>query len=129
MNTTTLIPQRFPLSAGLAAGGIGSFIGHTLLGATNSSAQTTDADAPPAETNNITQDFSSAGILLLLLLLGAATVFYFLKIQIRPSLTFPGSLAATHPTTICRQSGPPQPDRNYRLIASPPPTKQTFNNC
>ncbi len=56
-----------------------------LIGAMNCSAQTTEAEAPPAETNNITQDFSSAGILLLLLLVAAATVFYFLKIQ-RPSL-------------------------------------------
>lgn len=85
MNTTTLIPQRSPLSAGLAAGVAGLWIGHMLLGPTNSSAQTTDADAPAAETNHTTEDFSSAGILLLLLLLGAAAAFYFLKIQ-RPSL-------------------------------------------
>ena len=85
LNTTTLILQRSPLPAGLAAGVAGSLIGHMLLGPTNSSAQTTDADAPAPETNNTTEDFSSAGILLLLLLLAAATVFYFLKIQ-RPSL-------------------------------------------
>jgi predicted lipid-binding transport protein (Tim44 family) len=60
-------------------------IGEMLFRATNSSAQTTEADAPAPETNNSTQDVSSAGILLLLLLLAAATVFYFLKIQ-RPSL-------------------------------------------
>lgn len=56
-----------------------------LLGATSSSAQTSEADAPAAETNKPTEDFGSAGILLLLLLLAAATIFYFLKIQ-RPSL-------------------------------------------
>jgi inner membrane protein import complex subunit Tim44-like protein len=78
-------PQRSPLPAGLAAGVAGSWIGHMILGPTNSSAQTTDADAPAAETNKTTEDFSSAGILLALLLLAAATVFYFLKIQ-RPSL-------------------------------------------
>ena len=60
-------------------------IGELLLGATNSSAQTTEADAPATETNKPTEDFSSAGILLLLLLVAAATVFYFLKMQ-RPSL-------------------------------------------
>jgi hypothetical protein len=85
LNTTMLILQRSPLSAGLATGVSGSLIGEMLFGATNSSAQTTDADAPPAETNNTTEDFSSAGILLVLLLLAAATVFYFLKIH-RPSL-------------------------------------------
>ena len=77
--------QRSPLSASLAAGVAGSWIGHMLFGATDSSAQTTDADAPAAGTNNRTEAPSSAGILLLLLLLGATMVFYFLKIQ-RPSL-------------------------------------------
>jgi predicted lipid-binding transport protein (Tim44 family) len=85
LNTTTLILQRSPLSAGLAAGVAGSLIGDMVFGATNSSAQTTDVDAPTPETNNPTGDFSSAGILLILLLVTAATVFYFLKIQ-RPSL-------------------------------------------
>ncbi len=85
LNTTTLIPQRTPLSAGLATGVAGSLIGDMLFRATNSSAPPPDTDAPPAVTNNTTGDFSSAGILLLLLLLGAAAVFYFLKIQ-RPSL-------------------------------------------
>lgn len=56
-----------------------------LIGATNSSAQTTEADTPAPETNNIAQDLGSAGILLILLLVAALTVFYFLKIQ-RPSL-------------------------------------------
>ena len=85
LNTTTLILQRSPLSAGLATGVAGSLIGDMLFRATNSSAQTTDADAPAPETNNNTGDFSSAGILLILLLVAALTVFYFLKIQ-RPSL-------------------------------------------
>lgn len=56
-----------------------------LFEATNSSAQTTEADTPAPEANNTTQDLSSAGILLILLLVAALTVFYFLKIQ-RPSL-------------------------------------------
>jgi len=85
LNTTTRILQRSPLPAGLAAGVRGLLICDMLFSATNSIAQTTDADTPAAETNNTTQDFSSAGILLILLLLGAATIFYFLKIQ-RPSL-------------------------------------------
>ena len=85
LNTTTLILQRSSLSAGLAAGVAGSLIGDMVFGATNSSAQTTDVDAPTPETNTTTGDLSSAGILLILLLVTAATVFYFLKIQ-RPSL-------------------------------------------
>ena len=85
LNTTTVILRRTPLSAGLAAGVAGLSIGDLLIGATNSSAQTTEADAPPAEPNTPTEGLSSAGILLILLLVAAATVFYFLKIQ-RPSL-------------------------------------------
>jgi len=85
LNTTTLIPHRSPLPAGLAAGVTGLSIGQMLLGATNSSAQTTEADVPAPEANKPTEDVSSAGILLLLLLLTAAAIFYFLKIQ-RPSL-------------------------------------------
>jgi len=85
LTTTTLILQRSPLSAGLAVGTSGSLMGEMLFGATISCAQTTDADIPAAETNNSTQDLSSAGILLILLLVAALTVFYFLKIQ-RPSL-------------------------------------------
>jgi len=85
LNTTTLILQQSPLSARLATGVVGTLLGDMLSGATNSSAQTTDADTPASETNNTTGDFSSAGILLILLLVAALTVFYFLKIQ-RPSL-------------------------------------------
>jgi hypothetical protein len=73
------------MSAGFPAGVVGLSIGEMLLGASNSSAQTTDADAPIAATDKPTEDISSAGILLILLLVAALTVFYFLKIQ-RPSL-------------------------------------------
>jgi hypothetical protein len=85
LNTTTLILHRSPLSAGLAAGAAGLLIGDILVGATNSSAQTTEADTPALETNTTTHDLGSAGILLILLLVAALTVFYFLKLQ-RPSL-------------------------------------------
>ncbi len=74
------------------ASGVGYFsglwTGHTLFGATSSYAQTTDAEAPAAESTpppTRSEGSGSAGILLILLLLGAATIFYFLKIQ-RPSL-------------------------------------------
>ena len=85
-DTRPIIPlPRSPLSAGFPAGVVGLSIGEMLLEAATSSAQTTEADAPAPETNNTTQDLSSAGILLILLLVAALTVFYFLKIQ-RPSL-------------------------------------------
>ena len=98
LNTTTLILKASPMPAGLTAGVAGLSIGEMLFGATNSSAQTTDADAPAAETNKATEDFGSAGILLILLLLGAATVFYFLKIQ-RPSLPDFSGITGRNPSS------------------------------
>jgi hypothetical protein len=98
VNTTTLILKASPLPAGLAAGLAGLLIGEVLFGATNSSAQTTDADTPAAATNKATEDFGSAGILLILLLLGAATVFYFLKIQ-RPSLPDFSGITGRNPSS------------------------------
>ncbi len=85
LNTTTLILHRSPLSVGLTAGVAELLIGEMFFGATNSSAQTTEADTAAPETGNTSQDIGSAGILLILLLVAALTVFYFLKIQ-RPSL-------------------------------------------
>ena len=84
LNPTTFILRKASLPAGLAAGATGLLLGGMLFDATNSSAQTTDADAPASEANNTTQDLSSAGILLILLLIAALTVFYFLKIQLPP---------------------------------------------
>jgi len=79
----------FPEASGRSGGySSGSWIGSISFDVTNSSAQTTDADVPAAETNNkttTTETPTSAGILLLLLLLAGVTIFYFLKIQ-RPSL-------------------------------------------
>ena len=85
LNATTLTSQRASLPTSLPTGVAGLLLGEMLLEAATSNAQTTDADAPAPETNNTTQDLSSAGILLILLLVAALTVFYFLKIQ-RPSL-------------------------------------------
>jgi len=97
LNATTSTRQSASLPTGLAAGIAGLSIAEMLLGATSSSAQTTDADAPAPETNNTTQDFSSAGILLILLLVAGATVFYFLKIQ-RPSLPDFSGISGRNPS-------------------------------
>jgi len=95
--------QRNPLLAGLAAGVMGSYIGHMLFGATESSARTTDAGEAVAETNKPAEGFGSTGILLILMLLGAGAFYYFLKVRRSPtpdfsgitrSSTFSGSLAA-----------------------------------
>jgi predicted lipid-binding transport protein (Tim44 family) len=78
--------QRNPLLAGLAAGIAGSWIGHMLFGATNSSAATTTetGEAVPASGG-----FGSTGILLILMLLGAGAFYYFLKVR-RPIPEFSG---------------------------------------
>src|SRR5580765_3514584 len=95
--------QRNPLLAGLAAGVMGSYIGHMLFGATESSARTTDAGEAVGETNKPAEGFGSTGILLILMLLGAGAFYYFLKVRRSPtpdfsgitrSSTFNGSLAA-----------------------------------
>ena len=77
--------QRNPLLAGLAAGVMGSYIGHMLFGATESSARTTDTGEQVAETNQPGEAFGSTGILLVLMLLGAGAFYYFMRV--RRSLT------------------------------------------
>jgi len=103
--------QRNPLLAGLAAGVMGSYIGHMLFGATESSARTTDAGEAVAETNKPAEGFGSTGILLILMLLGAGAFYYFLKVRRSPtpdfsgitrSSTFSGSLAAEPSATTLR---------------------------
>ena len=75
-----------------------------LVGATNSSAQTTEADTPAPETNNATHDLGSAGILLILLFVAALTVFYFLRIQ-RPSLPDFSGITGRDPSLPARRFG------------------------
>ena len=104
LNTTTFILHRSPLSAGLTAGVAGLLIGEMFFGATNSSAQTTEADTPTPETNNTTHDLGSAGILLILLLVAALTVLYFLKIQ-RPSLPDFSGITGRDPSLPARRFG------------------------
>lgn len=84
--------QRNPLLAGLAAGVAGSYIGHLLFGATDSSASTTNAGEQVGEaatTSTTAGASSSTGILLILMLLGAGAFFYFLKVR-RPVPDFSG---------------------------------------
>ena len=98
--------QRNPLLAGLAAGVAGSWIGHMLFGATNSSAATT---TEAGETGTTSGGFGSTGILLILMFLGAGAFFYFMKVR-RPATDFAGIsrssagsgnlLSTSSPTTL-----------------------------
>ena len=77
--------QRNPLLAGIAGGLAGSWLGHMLFGATESSAKTNEAGEPVGEATQAAGGSSSTGILLFLMLLGAGTLFYFLKVR-RPAI-------------------------------------------
>jgi predicted lipid-binding transport protein (Tim44 family) len=81
--------QRNPLLAGIAGGLAGSWLGHMLFGATNSSAKTNEAGEHDGTTDTTAGASSSTGILLLLMLLGAGALFYFLKVR-RPVPDFSG---------------------------------------
>lgn len=82
--------QRNPLLAGLAAGVAGSYIGHMLFGATDSSARTTDAGEHVGATDTTAGTSSSTWILILLMLMGAGAFYYFLKARRSPTPDFSG---------------------------------------
>lgn len=77
--------QRNPLLAGIAGGLAGTWIGHMIFGATESSAKTTEAaDAEPGSAS------SSFGLVLLLMLIGAGALYYFKKVRQTPAPVFTG---------------------------------------
>jgi predicted lipid-binding transport protein (Tim44 family) len=75
--------QRNPLLAGIAGGLAGTWIGHMLFGATESSAKTTDTEPGTAASN-------SFGLILLLMLMGAGALYYFKKVRQPPAPVFTG---------------------------------------
>ena len=79
--------QRNPLLAGIAGGLAGTWLGHMLFGATESTAKTTDAEsgvaAPPASDH-------SFGLIILLMLLGAGALYLFKKSRPTPTPVFTG---------------------------------------
>jgi predicted lipid-binding transport protein (Tim44 family) len=79
--------QRNPLLTGIAAGLAGSWIGHMLFGATESSAQTLDGE--PASGSN------SIGLMLLLMILGAGALYYFKKVRRTPAPVLSGITRST----------------------------------
>lgn len=81
--------QRNPLLAGIAGGLAGTWIGHMLFGATESSAKTTDTEGaePGAASNSASNSF---GLILLLMLIGAGALYYFKKVRQNPAPVFTG---------------------------------------
>lgn len=86
--------QRNPLLAGIAGGLAGSWIGHMLFGATETSAKTTDAGEPSGEPATTAGSSSPFG-LLFLMLLGAGAVYYFMKRRPSPVPDFSGLTRST----------------------------------
>jgi hypothetical protein len=82
--------QRNPLLAGIAGGIAGSWIGHMLFGATDSSARTNEAGDHVGETGTTAGSSNSTTILLLLMLLIGATLYYFVKVRRSPTPDFSG---------------------------------------
>lgn len=84
--------QRNPLLAGIAGGLAGTWIGHMLFGATESSAKTTDTDAEPGAASHPSSNSASNsfGLILLLMLVGAGALYYFKKVRQSPTPVFTG---------------------------------------
>ena len=80
--------QRNPLLAGIAGGLAGTWIGHMLFGATESSAKTKDEE--PGSTSG-----NSFGLILLLMLIGAGALYYFKKVRQNPAPVFTGLSGGT----------------------------------
>jgi predicted lipid-binding transport protein (Tim44 family) len=83
--------QRNPLLAGIAGGLAGSWIGHMLFGATESSAKTTDTEEPASSSNSS----NSFGLILLLMLVGGGALYYFKKFRQTPAPVFTGLSRST----------------------------------
>ncbi len=80
--------QRNPLLAGIAGGLAGTWIGHMLFGATESSAKTTDTEEPASPSN-------SFGLIFLVMLLGAGALYYFKRVRQTPAPVFTGLSRST----------------------------------
>ncbi len=79
--------QRNPLLAGIAGGLAGSWIGHMLFGATESSAKTNEAGETAGQTAGAS---GNSGLLLFLMVLGAGAAYYFLKVRRTPAPVLSG---------------------------------------
>lgn len=84
--------QRNPLLAGIAGGLAGTWLGHMLFGATESSAKTTDAESGSASAPTSGNSF---GFILLLMALGAGAFYFFRRSRQTPAPVFTGLSRST----------------------------------
>ncbi len=80
--------QRHPLMAGIAAGVAGSWIGHMLFGATDSSAKTNEAGEHAGAVD--ASGASNFTGLLLVMLLAGATLYYVMRVRRTPAPVLSG---------------------------------------
>ena len=78
--------QRNPLLAGIAGGLAGSWLGHMIFGATDSSARTNEA----GEGEQAVGGSGSNGMLLLLMVLGAGALWWYMRSRRAPAPNFAG---------------------------------------
>ncbi len=83
--------QRNPLFAGIAGGIAGSWIGHMIFGATDSSARTNEAGEQGGESEQAAGASGPSGMMfILLMLMGAGAFYYVLKGRRSPAPDFSG---------------------------------------
>ncbi|MCC2641129.1 MAG: uncharacterized protein K0S45_1542 [Nitrospira sp.] len=82
--------QRNPLLAGIAGGLAGSWLGHMIFGATDSSARINEAGERIGESEQAAGGSGSNGMLLLLMVMGAGALYYFLRGRRTPAPDFSG---------------------------------------
>lgn len=82
--------QRNPLLAGIAGGLAGTWIGHMLFGATESTAKTTDTESATAPVSS-----NSYGLILLLMVIGIGALYFFRKSKQTPAPVFTGLSGGT----------------------------------
>ena len=86
--------QRNPLLAGIAGGLAGTWLGHMLFGATDSSAKTTDTESGAGAGSTSTSG-NSFGLILLLMAIGAGAFYFFRKSKQTPAPVFTGLSRST----------------------------------
>ncbi len=78
--------QRNPLLAGIAGGLAGTWLGHLIFGATDSSARTTEA----GQGEQAAGGAGSNGMLLLLMVMGAGALWWYMRSRRTPAPNFTG---------------------------------------
>ena len=78
--------QRNPLLAGIAGGLAGTWLGHMIFGATDTSARTTEG----AEGEQAAGGSSSNGMLLLLMIMGGGALWWYMRSRRTPAPNFAG---------------------------------------